>query len=108
MQVLGLGILEQAFQRAWTSPPLTLAVASRVVVSVLNQCPAVILVTEAGQSTDPSCSLSWPELRATSSRKPTVPHPATPSPGLRALGFIPHCGGVAAIPGLLCLPASQP
>lgn len=89
MQVLGSGILEQAFQRAWTSPHLTLALASRMVVSVLNQCPAVILVTEAGQSTDPSCSPSWLELRATSSRKPSVPRPATPSPGPRALGFIP-------------------
>lgn len=52
MQVLGSGILGQAFQRAWTSPLLTLALASRMVVSVLNQCPPVILFTEAGQSTD--------------------------------------------------------
>lgn len=89
MQVLGSGVLEQASQRTWTSPHLTPALASRVVVNVLNQCPAVVPVTEAGQSADRSCSPSWPELRATSSRKPSVPLPATPSPGPTALGFIP-------------------
>lgn len=108
MQVRGSGIWGQAFQRACTSLLLTLALASRMVVSVLNQCPSAILVTEAGPSTDRCCSPSWPEHKPPPpGRPPCLTLPLIPL-GPQHWASPSHCGGVAAIRGLWYLPANLP